>query len=734
MSIKKRLISFFSVILLLITTFSFFYYPKVFKEHAMIDMNSKVKLLSNMVALGVGIGLDSQDFLVVAETLKFAESNIDFSFAAIFDGLNETLAQKNPENLKLDFKGMLDQKGPFEVGGHLFFVVPIHYKSEEYGKLILGVSLKNINATISQNRRTSFLVSAAIFTLGSVLAFIFANALSHPLKEIVRLINDVANGKLKQETLPIKSSNKTENNLETLETFSDTNPEESDQARFTVATEYEVEILSRTCDHLTEKLQNFINVSENILDGKTRVDASGMDGEFHKSLNRMLNQARGKRIAEKKLQEASTILELQVSELKQTNDKLITEIQHRQKAEDEVRQTNEFLNNILESPTDISIVSFNLEGEIIYWNKSAKKMLGYGADERVSRGNPDILCLEENIQKAMEDMIQSISRNSLSISREVEEVRTKEGKKIWVNLSISPRFDMSGQIVGYLGMGENITQRKYMQIQLNHAQKMESIGQLAAGIAHEMNTPLQYISNHSIFLKTSFESMLRDYQKVLAISTNRVGIEPTVEKLVIKTKMSKLEFFLKEIPIAIEHSIEGIRQLISIVQGMKEFSHPGKKEKTPSNLNKAIETTLNICRSEWKFVAEIETDLDAKLPLIPCYLNDFNQILLNLVVNASFAIKESLGGKRPKKGKIKITSRLRDDWVEILVMDSGTGIPEKIRSKIFDPFFTTKEVGEGTGQGLFLVHSLVVKKHGGKISFETEWGKGTTFTVRLPVS
>jgi len=165
---------------------------------------------------------------------------------------------------------------------------------------------------------------------------------------------------------------------------------------------------------------------------------------------------------------------------------------------------------------------------------------------------------------------------------------------------------------------------------------------------------------------------------------------------------------------------------------MKEFSHPGTKEKVPLDLNHAIESTITVARNEWKYVADLDVDLDPSLPPTACQPGEFNQVILNLIVNAAHAIAEVIAKGGPAKGKIRIQTRNSEQWAEIRIQDTGSGIPEKVRSRIFDPFFTTKAIGKGTGQGLAIARSVVVDKHGGSIHFETEEGAGTTFVIRLP--
>jgi two-component system, NtrC family, sensor kinase len=182
-----------------------------------------------------------------------------------------------------------------------------------------------------------------------------------------------------------------------------------------------------------------------------------------------------------------------------------------------------------------------------------------------------------------------------------------------------------------------------------------------------------------------------------------------------------------------EQMLEGLNRVATIVRGMKEFSHVDRtKEKSPGDVNRALESTLIVARNELKYVADVETDF-GQLPPVICHLGDLNQVFLNLLVNAAHAIEDVTRGTG-HKGKITVRTKMDGDWVEISIGDSGTGIPEEAREKIFDPFFTTKEVGKGTGQGLALARAIVVEKHQGTLTFETEMGKGTTFLIRLPVS
>jgi signal transduction histidine kinase len=193
-------------------------------------------------------------------------------------------------------------------------------------------------------------------------------------------------------------------------------------------------------------------------------------------------------------------------------------------------------------------------------------------------------------------------------------------------------------------------------------------------------------------------------------------------------------YLLEEIPKAIDQTLEGVTRVAAIVGAMKEFSHPDAKEKVPLDLNRAISSTITVSRNEWKYVADLETDFDPSLPLVYCLPGEFNQVILNLIVNAAHAIADVVKMGDPKMGKIKVQTRNCPEWAEIRIQDTGTGIPEKAQTRIFDPFFTTKEIGKGTGQGLAIARSVIVNKHGGSIHFETAIGKGTTFIIRLPLN
>jgi PAS domain S-box-containing protein len=314
------------------------------------------------------------------------------------------------------------------------------------------------------------------------------------------------------------------------------------------------------------------------------------------------------------------------------------------------------------------------------------------------------------------------------------QVLRKDQSKIWISTTVRAVVN-GGKHVGFEGMFEDVTERRLLRDQLLQAQKLESVGQLAAGIAHEINTPTQYIGDNVRFLKKSFASLsklLDLYERLWQEVCSDTVSSSLKEEMQAALKKTKVGFLQVEIPKAIDDGLEGVKRVSSLVNAMKEFSHPGANEKVPLDLNHAIQSTIAVAQNEWKYVAEMETDLDPTLPMVSCLPGEFNQVILNLIVNAAHAIGDRTRENNGAKGKIGVRTARCANGVEIRISDTGTGIPEGVRAKIFDPFFTTKEIGKGTGQGLAIARSVIVDKHQGSIDFETVMGQGTTFVVRLP--
>ncbi|HBF34385.1 TPA: hypothetical protein DDW35_07455 [Candidatus Sumerlaeota bacterium] len=303
-------------------------------------------------------------------------------------------------------------------------------------------------------------------------------------------------------------------------------------------------------------------------------------------------------------------------------------------------------------------------------------------------------------------------------------------------LATSPIHNAGGEIVAVIEMVQDVTEQRMMEMQLRQSQKLESIGAMAAGIAHEINTPMQFIGDNTHFIQEAFAdilALLEEYN-LLRVSLKKGNVEPAlITELDEIIERIDFDFLRQEIPTAIERSIAGIDRVTKIVRAVKEFSHPSGSERAVVDINKAIESTITVARNEWKYVANLKTNYDPALPMVPCFPGPFNQVILNLIINSAHAIAEKIGEKSAVKGDIMISTKQLEQQVEIKIQDTGAGIPKDIRERIYDPFFTTKSVGKGTGQGLAITHAVIVEQHKGTIQVESTEGVGTTFTIRLPL-
>ncbi len=271
-----------------------------------------------------------------------------------------------------------------------------------------------------------------------------------------------------------------------------------------------------------------------------------------------------------------------------------------------------------------------------------------------------------------------------------------------------------------------------MEVRLRQAQKLEAIGQLAAGIAHEINTPIQFVGGNVSFLQGVFGDLLRlvDAQRAViersSTPEDRRGIELLCEEI-------ELDYIRDEVPTTFSQSTEGIQRISDIVKAMKDFSHPGTKSRRHMNLNKAVNDAVIVARNEWKYHSEVTVELDPALPTVPALPGEVNQVLLNILVNASHAVTDAVTKGLRERGQISIRTEHDTREARVRIRDNGTGIPADIQHRVFEPFFTTKEVGKGTGQGLTIAYDVIVRKHGGQLSFDSRPGEGTEFIIALPL-
>jgi PAS domain S-box-containing protein len=401
------------------------------------------------------------------------------------------------------------------------------------------------------------------------------------------------------------------------------------------------------------------------------------------------------------------------------------DITARKKNEDTLRKLSLAVE---QSPTCVVIA--DPSGNISYVNRKFTELTGYEMEEVIGK-NPRIL----NSGYAPREMYKTLWATITHGKVWHGEFRNKKknGELYWESATITPILNGNGVLTSFLAMKEDITEHRMIQLQLQQAQKLEAIGQLAAGIAHEINTPIQFVADNLEFLRESWatiSNLHEHYREALRNCADAIA-PSVIDSLHALEQKCDLEFLSNEAPRAADQGLEGTRRVATIVRAMKEFSHPDSAETVQVNLNNAIESTITVARNEWKYVAELVTSFDPMLPPVVCHPGEVNQVILNLIVNAAHSIKEKLNPG--EKGKITICTFARDDFAEIRITDTGMGIPDEIHTRIFEPFFTTKEVGKGTGQGLALAHNVVVKRHQGKIWFETEQGNGTTFFICLPL-
>jgi len=406
------------------------------------------------------------------------------------------------------------------------------------------------------------------------------------------------------------------------------------------------------------------------------------------------------------------------------------DISDRVRAEQRIRKSEARYRSLVEAMQE-GLLMIKPSGKISYMNAPFARMLGRPRTEILGRA-VDIFVAPKS-KAALAAMLSSARHGSGAVEVVWEH---SSGKHIYSLFSLAVSKDEDGGVTGYYAIVTDTTERKALESQLLQSQKLEAIGQLAAGIAHEINTPAQYVGSNVKFIKNAFEDILAVCGKTRQFMQTAQEAQPANEDIkALAGLMAEhdIDFLEAELPGAIAQTLEGVERISTIVRSVKEFAHPGEAVMRPADLNEAMRSTVTVSRNEWKYVAELETDLDESLPLVTCMIGEINQVVLNLIVNAAHAIADAVKEQPERKGRIVLSTRYAPPWAEIRVADTGTGIPQEVQAKIFDPFFTTKEVGKGTGQGLTISRAIVVDKHNGQLFFETEPEAGTTFVVRLPL-
>ncbi len=391
-------------------------------------------------------------------------------------------------------------------------------------------------------------------------------------------------------------------------------------------------------------------------------------------------------------------------------------------AREALRATDQRLKTASEAG-NIGLWDSHFDSGALWFSDQWWAMLGYGTDDLPKTMETYRALLHPEDRKRVLLALQAYTAQLDDVIAPFDQeyrMRCKDGSWRWIHGKgrIVERAP-DGRALRITGVHIDVTDRKEAELRLAAAERLESIGRLAAGVAHEINTPVQYVNDSVYFIREGVQELLAYCAQVRSAAAGET-VPP-----------ADLDYLQEHLPAALDRAVDGLTRVAEIVRSMKEFSHADQTAMAPVDLNRAIQSTLVVARSEYKYVADLVTDF-GELPAVVCHGGQVNQVVLNLVVNAAHAIAER-NKDTQQKGNIIVTTRVEGGDVVISVKDDGGGIPDAIRHRIFEPFFTTKEVGRGTGQGLSIARSAIVQGHGGSLDFETEAGVGTTFHVRLPL-
>lgn len=403
----------------------------------------------------------------------------------------------------------------------------------------------------------------------------------------------------------------------------------------------------------------------------------------------------------------------------------------RKHAEEELRWSEVRHASVLDTAAE-GVICTDSAGTIVLFNSAAEAM--FGRDRQSVVGQSIGLLMPESAPPFEVTLDGWKEENGIREAMSLEVTgRRGDGSLFPMALAISQASSRAGTF--FTGMVSDLTRRKTLEARLFRARKLESVNRLAVGIAHEINTPLQYVRDNTQFLEQAFgkiASLLERTEELAAAEEGDAG-SGLRQELAAALEQADVEFLRDEVPKAIHQSLEGAGQVAEIVRGIMKFAPPLVSELVSTDLREAIENTITVTAHDWKHVAEMETDFDPDLPPVPCLPSEFNHVILNMILNAAHAIAQRSGNGPEHKGTIAIRTRRDGDQAEIRISDTGTGIPEDLGERIFDHFFTSQDTGQARGLGLSMAHGIIVDLHGGTIDFETELGRGTTFIIRLPL-
>lgn len=394
-----------------------------------------------------------------------------------------------------------------------------------------------------------------------------------------------------------------------------------------------------------------------------------------------------------------------------------------------IRERDQFAQIFLSSPA--GMIRVELDGRVSDCNLAFEEIMGSPKAALLERTFWHLSHADE--QQSSRALLEALIAGKTTSTRCQRRFLNHTQKTVALNLGLGMVRDHAGLPLFAIVVVEDVTEKSRLEIELRHAQKLESVGRLSTGIAHEINTPIQFVGDNVTFLSTAFTDVLylcdlfqSHCDKAAAARLS----DAELQFLRDEQQRVDLDYIRENASSAFTSTLDGVGRVARIVQSMKTFAHPDRESSSGVDLNAAIRSTVTVATSELKYVADVVLEL-GDVPVVFCYLGDLNQVFLNLLVNAAHAIGDAIRGS-DDRGTIRVRTYQDGTDVVVAISDTGTGIPTDVRARIFDPFFTTKEVGRGTGQGLAMARSVVVEQHGGAITFETELGKGTTFYIRLP--
>jgi PAS domain S-box-containing protein len=368
-------------------------------------------------------------------------------------------------------------------------------------------------------------------------------------------------------------------------------------------------------------------------------------------------------------------------------------------------------------------------GRLVSVTPTWSQLTGYGVVRSVGQAFRDFVHPDDRTE--VDQRLADMYAEGASPTFECRLLRLM-GDDVPVEVIARPLVDEAGRHLGLVGVIADITERKARAVEAQHAQKLEALGRLSAGLAHEINTPMQFVGDNTRFLADSYEAMLKlilVYREVIEKLGDEAPHGGWRGMIAAAEQEADVDFLAQEVPPAVRESLDGVDRVATLVRAMKTFSNPEADDVLkPSDLNEALQAVVTVGLSQLKFVADLVCDF-GYVPPVTSNIADLNQVFLNMIMNAADSIED-----KGVRGRITISSRSEGEYAVVAIADDGTGIPAQIRQRIFEPFFTTKGVGRGTGQGLALARAVILERHGGTIGVASEVGVGTTFTITLPIN